>query len=128
VVHQGQGLPLRLEAGDHLSGVHAGLDELDSHEPLDRLGLLRQPDRAHAALAELFEQLVRPDHRAGTLGRGLVDRHRERQGQGFQEPAGVLMLGEQPFDPRPQGGVTPAGPVQERRPLLRVGSLQRFGE
>ena len=34
VVHQRQGLPLGLEAGDDLPGVHPRLDELDRHLPL----------------------------------------------------------------------------------------------
>jgi hypothetical protein len=32
VVHQGQRLPLGLEAVQHLPGIHAGLDELDGDE------------------------------------------------------------------------------------------------
>jgi hypothetical protein len=35
------------------------------HQTLDRLGLLCHPHRAHAALADLLEQLVRADHRTG---------------------------------------------------------------
>ena len=54
VVHQGQGLPLGLEAGDDLPRVHAGLDELQRDQALDRLGLLGHPDGAHAALADLL--------------------------------------------------------------------------
>ena len=55
VVHQGQRLPLRLEAGEDLARVHAGLDDLDGDQALDRLGLLGQPDGAHAALADLLQ-------------------------------------------------------------------------
>ena len=40
VVHQGQGLALGLEPGEHLAGVHAGLDDLQRHDPLHRLRLL----------------------------------------------------------------------------------------
>ena len=87
MVHQGQGLPLGLEAGDDLLRVHAGLDELDGDQALDRLGLLGHPDRAHAAFADLFEQLVRADDRAGAfsdwriggsrwLGEGLFEKGR----------------------------------------------------
>ena len=32
--------------------VHPGLDQLERHLPLDRLGLLGQVDGAHAALAD----------------------------------------------------------------------------
>ena len=41
--------------------------------PLDRLGLLGHPDRAHAAFADLLQQLVRADGGAGTFGQGLLD-------------------------------------------------------
>ncbi len=54
MIHQGEGLALGLEAGDDLFRVHAGLDELDCDQSLDRLGLLGHPDRAHAAFADLF--------------------------------------------------------------------------
>ena len=58
VVHQRQRLPLRLEAGEHLLRVHARLDELERHQPLDRLGLLGHLDRAHAPFADLLDELV----------------------------------------------------------------------
>ena len=58
VVHQGQRLPLGVEPGQHRPRVHAGLDQLERHLPLDRLGLLGPVDGAHAPLAEDFEQRV----------------------------------------------------------------------
>ena len=61
VVHQGQGLPLGLEAGHHLLGVHARLDDLERHPAPDRLELLGEPDLAHPALAEDLEKPVRAD-------------------------------------------------------------------
>jgi hypothetical protein len=67
VIHQGQRLPLRLEAGDDLSGVHAGLDDLQGHLAPDRLLLLGKEDNPEAALADPLQQLVRPDHGAGSL-------------------------------------------------------------
>jgi hypothetical protein len=54
VVHQGQRLPLYLEAGNDLPGVHPGLDDLERHQAFDRLGLPGHPHRAHAALADRF--------------------------------------------------------------------------
>ncbi len=63
VVHHGQGLALGLETSDHLPGVHARLDDLQRHPPLDRLGLLGHVDHAHAAFADLLQQLVRTDDR-----------------------------------------------------------------
>ena len=40
---------------------------------LDRLGLLGDPDGAHAALAKLLQQLVRTDDDADLLGEVLAD-------------------------------------------------------
>ena len=65
VVHQRQRLPLGLEAGDDLRGVHAGLDDLQRHLAADRLGLLGHVDDAHAAFADLLQQLVGADDGAG---------------------------------------------------------------
>ena len=64
VVHQRQCLPLRLEAGDDLARVHAQLDDLEGHAPLDGLALLGHPDRAEAAFTELLEKFVAADDRA----------------------------------------------------------------
>ncbi len=65
MVHHRQRLPLGLEAGDDLLGVHAVLDDLQRDLPLDRLGLLGQVDDAHAALAELAYDRVGADAGAG---------------------------------------------------------------
>ena len=81
VVHQGQRLPLGVEPGQHRARVHADLDQLERHLPLDRLGLLGPVDGAHPPLAEDFEQRVPAgddlarDGSAGAVGRrGLFDR------------------------------------------------------
>jgi hypothetical protein len=100
--NQCQRLPLGLEAGDDLPGVHAGLDQLDGDQALHRLGLLCLPDAAHAALADRLDELLRADHRAGAFGtrsdgelpgRGRADR---RPLEVIGEP---LMLTEQCPDP-----------------------------
>ena len=67
VVHQGQRLAFRTEAGQDLAAVHAGLDELQRHRAPHRLGLLGHVDRAHPTLADRLEELVGADHRAGVL-------------------------------------------------------------
>jgi hypothetical protein len=54
MIHQGQSLPLRLEAGQHFLRPHTRLDELYSDQPLHRRGLLRHPNRAHAPFANVF--------------------------------------------------------------------------
>ena len=58
MVHQGQRLPLGLEAGHDLLGVHAQLDDLQGHPAADRLLLLGHIDHAHAAFADFLQQLV----------------------------------------------------------------------
>ena len=68
MVHQRQGLALGLEPGNHLLGVHAQLDDLESDPPADRLGLLGHVHDAVAALADLLQQLVTPDPVPGLLG------------------------------------------------------------
>ena len=68
MVHQRQGLPLGLEAGDDLPAVHARLDDLEGDLAADRLCLLGHVDDAHAAFADLLEQLVGADERAGAFG------------------------------------------------------------
>ena len=54
MVHQGQGLPLGLKAGDDLAGVHAGLDDLDGDLAAHRVLLLGYEDQPHTAFADLL--------------------------------------------------------------------------
>ena len=78
MVHHRQGLPLGFEAGDHLPGVHARLDDLQRDRALDRLGLLGHEHDAHAAFADLLQQLVGADDRARALGDWPLNRWRFR--------------------------------------------------
>jgi len=68
VVHHRQGLFFRLEPGDDLPAVHAGLDDLQGHPPADRLGLLGHVHHAHPACADLLQKLVGADHRPRPFG------------------------------------------------------------
>lgn len=61
MVHQSECLPFRFEAGDNLGGVHARFDQLERNRAFHRRGLFRHPHRAHAAFADLLQQLVRAD-------------------------------------------------------------------
>src|SRR5947208_2832690 len=79
----GIGLPSLLEAGDDVGRVHAGLDDLQGDAPLDRLFLLGEVNRAHAAFAEPLQQLVRPDAAADRFSR----RHRMTRGH-----RGILLV------------------------------------
>ena len=58
MVHQGQRLPLLLEAREQAVRVQAGADDLEGHAALHRLDLIGDEDDAHAAFAELLAQLV----------------------------------------------------------------------
>ena len=70
MVHHRQGLPLGLEAGDHLLAVHARLDDLQRHQPAHRPLLLGHIDEAHAPFADLLQQLVGADEGAARLANG----------------------------------------------------------
>ncbi len=93
MIHKGQGLPLGLKASDDSLRVHAGFDELDRHEPFDRLLLLGHPHRTHAALADLFDQLVQADDGAGGFSERFIDG--VDPGGGVQKGIGVVMRPEQ---------------------------------
>ena len=55
MVHQRQRLPLRLETGDDLAGVHAQFNDLERDEPVNGLGLLRPVNHAIAALSDALD-------------------------------------------------------------------------
>ena len=52
VIHDREGLPLALEAGEHLIGIHAEPDHLERDGAAEGLQLLGFVDGSHAALAE----------------------------------------------------------------------------
>ena len=107
VVHHGQGLPLGLEAGQHGLRVHAGLDELQRHLAADGLGLFGHPHRAHAALADGFQQLVAAGDDgagllAGNVGRRLL---REARNWPVQQVPRLVVGAEQGINACPERGV-----------------------
>ena len=67
MIHHRERLTLLLEARDDFLRVHPHLDDLQRHRAPHRLLLLRHPDHAKAAFADLLEQLVRPDPLARLL-------------------------------------------------------------
>ena len=97
VIHHRQRLALLLEAGDDLAGVHAELDDLERHAPLDRRALLGHVDRAEAALAEELQDPVRSDLRAEAVGRRQVDGlggvEARRRVAGGRGPTGIAWRG-----------------------------------
>ena len=85
----------------------------------DRLGLLGHIDHAHAAFADLLEQLVGADLRAGALGERLVGGSVVPPAAA-QELAGLVVGRQQLLDPRPQLAIAAAGRVQVARPARRA--------
>ena len=68
--------------------------------------LLGHPDDAHAAFADLLQELVRADQRAGAFDRdGLVDRGLHALRRRLQKAARIAGIAEQSVDPRAQLGI-----------------------
>ena len=78
VFHHGEGLPLGLEAGDHLGAVHAGFDDLQRDPAADRPILFGHEDGAHAPLADFLQQLVGTNPAASAFDRRRNDRRGHR--------------------------------------------------
>ena len=109
-----------LEAGEHPLGVEAGADDLDGDAALHRLGLVGDPDLAHAPFAELLAQLEAAGEDAfGQERRPVLPRGVGRAGVGaaLEDAAGLLVGLEQALDAPAEGVVAAASPVQECAPL-----------
>ena len=120
VVHQGKGLPFHLEAGQHLAGVHAELDDLQRDHPAHRFLLLGHPHAAEAALADHLAQPVAADPVAGVLRRRLAVRHQARLQERVRREVGL----DQRFDLAPQPDVASASPFEEARALRGILELE----
>ena len=127
VVHHGQRLPLRLEPGDHLLGIHAELNDLEGNVTPDVLLLLGHPDHTSAAFADLLQELVSPDARARHFRAGVWGRSLRVYRGGVHEFAARLVGLEQRRQPLAQRGVVATLSFQERGPFL-FGQEQRLRE
>ena len=65
MVHHSQGLALRLESGNHRLGIHAQFDDLERDFAANRLLLLSHVNNCHTPFADLLQELITPDDRAG---------------------------------------------------------------
>ena len=129
VIHQGQRLPLGLEAGQHLATVHARLHQLERDFALHRLRLLGHVDRAHAPFADLLQQLVRPNHRAGGFRRNCqVDGGGKAGGRGFQKAAGTKVILDQLLHAGSKGLVIAATVLDEPLPLFDLRDFDGGGQ
>jgi hypothetical protein len=118
MVHQRQRLSFGFEAGDDLLGVHAGLEDFDSHLAANRLRLFGHEDDAEAAFADLLHELVGADDRAGAFGGRQIDVGRDFAGQvAIQDAGGVGVGFEERGGLAADLGIAGAGLVQERVPL-----------
>ncbi len=70
MVHSRERLALGRKTRDDLGAVHAELDQFERDLPSYRLLLLREPNRAHSAFADSFEQHVWADLGPCDLGDG----------------------------------------------------------
>src|SRR5205085_8145753 len=125
VVHHRQGLPFGLEAGDDLAAVHARLDDLERDLPANRLGLLGQEDDAHAAFADLLQELVPADDGAGTLVDRWHAHHAPKTGRRYiKRPSGFLVAVQELAYPAQEFGILRAGLLDVRGPLRRRRPVQ----
>ena len=116
MLHHCQGLPFQREPGRHLPAVHTRLDDFQCDLAANGVRLLGQPDCAHAALADLAEQLVRSDNRAGSLNARLVgdcSRHLRQ----VEQVAGPCVAAQEGLDLGAQVRIGAAGPFQVRLTL-----------
>ncbi len=121
MIHQRERLALGLEPRDHLVGVHAQLDHLDGDLAAQRRALRGEVDHPHAALAQTFEDLVRPQRLAGQiLRRGHVE-------DGGVLGPGVVVL-EQAHHLVQQVVVIAALAGQERGAFGRIELQRALGE
>src|SRR5262249_53235551 len=72
MIHECQRLPLGLEAGDDLARIHSRFKNLQSDLAPNRLGLVCHKDHTEAAFADLLQELIRADDRAGAFGKRLI--------------------------------------------------------
>ena len=73
MVHHRQRLPLGLEAGDDLLGVHAQLDDLERDAAAHGLRLFGDIHHTAAAFADSLEQLVAPERLADRFVRSILE-------------------------------------------------------
>jgi hypothetical protein len=113
VVHHGQGLAFRLEASDDLGAIHAWLDDLQGHAAADRLLLIGHVDNAHAALADLLQELVAANARARSFSK-RVGGCQTLVGTGEKGfPAGLAMGLQEGLHALPENSVPSTGLVEK---------------
>jgi hypothetical protein len=67
MVHHGQRLSFGFKPGDHLTGVHPELDDLERDLAHDRFALFGHVNHTHSPFADFLQQFVTADVIAGRL-------------------------------------------------------------
>jgi hypothetical protein len=126
--HEGQRLPLGLEARDDALRIHAQLDDLERHLPPHRLRLFGQINDPATAFADLLKQCVAANAVAGLFSererRGPGSRWRRAHERRLQKLLRPFVGFNQARQLLKQRRVVTAGPLQEGGPL-RGGQFQR---
>ena len=128
MVHQGQGLPLGLEAGDDLAAVHARLDDLERDLAADRLAPARPCRRRPCRLRRSAAAACTGRRRSPGLLAGRLVRPGMAVGAALENAGGPVVGLEQALDPPAESLVAAARLVQERQPLGPGGLAQCGGE
>ncbi len=132
MVHERQGLALGLEPGQHLPAIHARFDQLEGHPPPHGLMLLGHEDDPHAALADLLQQLIRTDLRAGFLQGRLIDGDfgtGSDRGRRILQKVTCLLTGcDEGVHLRPQIGITTTHSLDEKFPVFGRSDFQGIQE
>src|SRR5262249_570724 len=123
-----QGLPFGLEAGDDLATIHARFDDLEGDLALHGLGLLGHEDGAHAAFADLLQELVWADDRAREVGERSIRRSIGSGCRLSQQLASFGMGFAQHLGTAAPLVVAGASLVELRAPLFRRAFLEGFQE
>ena len=124
VLHEREGLPLRLEPRDDLPGVHPQLDHLHGDVAADGVRLVGLEHDAEAALAELLGQGVRVQ---GHAHRQVVLGGRQRGGR-LEEVTGRFVGVEELPHLSGEVRVLPRGALEPAVPAGSGGLLEGGGE
>ena len=98
MLHESQGLALGLEPGDHLTCVHARLQDFQSHPAADRMLLLGHEDHAEAAFPDLLDQFVGSNQRAYALTERGIDGPLKARQRGIEERSLLVVDTQQCLD------------------------------
>ena len=128
MVHQGQGLPLGLEAGDDLPRVHAGLDDLEGHLAADRAAAARPRRPGRSRPRRSAPGACRGRSACPAFGRWPRTSSSDSAATGQSRRSSSSWCAQQGFKPAPQSLIAGTDFRKIGRPLFICGFVQRGGE